>query len=129
MAVTLTPADVETLCGVTVTASQIATADQLCYDETGYTFTQHNTLRQISEAIAEQAWAITTANVSAWFGHAGDDRAVQSESQGDYSYTVDTAERVRTDNASPITGPVRRLLRINQATWSHIGEPSRSRYR
>ena len=120
MAVTLTPADVASLTATTVTQAAIDTANQICGGETGYTFAEHNTSRAVPEAMAEQAWAIAAVNVSHWFAQAGDDRSVTSESQGDYSYSVDQAQRVRLDNQSPITGPVRRLLRINQANWSHI---------
>lgn len=120
MAVTLTPADVSALTGVTVTQAAITTANQICDDETGLTFAEHNTTRLVPEPQAEQAWAITAVNVQAWFGNAGDDRTVQTESQGDYSYTVNPADRVRVDNESPLTGPVRRLLRLSQANWAHI---------
>jgi len=120
MAVTLTPNDVEALTGVTVTQAMIDTADQLCYDETYYTFATHNTSRLIPEAMCEQAWALATVVVHGWFTAPGSDPSITSEAQGDYSYSVDQARRSQHEMGTPITPTVRRLLDIATASWAHI---------
>ena len=118
MAVTLTPADVDTITGVTVTQAHIDAANEMCDVETRYTFVEHNESRLVPEAMVEHAWAITAANVAAWFDRVADSPDLTSENQGDYSYTVDQVRRTRLENASPITPPVRRLLNIAAAAWS-----------
>lgn len=120
MAVTLTPADVSAICLQDVTVGHIAAAAEICDNETGYTFIEHNESRGVPEALCQQAWAITATNVARWFAQAGDDPAITSESQGDYAYSVDQARRTRDTNDSPITPPVRQLLNIASAAWSHL---------
>lgn len=108
MALTLVPAQVETITGVDVSAGSIATASWLIDDETGWTPDQHVTDRGLDSAVVLQAWAIVASRVQVLSMSVGAE-GVTSETQGDYQVTTDVgvAEKYQQD---VLAGLPRQLL-------------------
>lgn len=116
MAVTLTTDTAEAFTRTTgITDADITAASNLIQWQTGYTPDQHNTARSIPSVMVQMAWSIVAARVGQGVQDAAstDGQAVVSESQGDYSYSLDLAE-AENHRGDPLHGLPRVLL--NEAT-------------
>lgn len=119
MTVTLTDQQACSFTGVDdITDSDIETAAWLIRTNTTLTPDEHNTLRNIPEDVVRRAWSIVAARTRIDSRGVGDD-AVTSETQGDYSYTVDLGRREQW-RGDLLHGLPRELLGTSIGTWSTV---------
>ena len=110
------------VCGHTqvdgVTDSDIAAAAWLIRTQTGFTVDEAVTDRYVPVDAVKKAWSIVAARVHLDVVSSGDD-AITSESQGDYSYSVDIGRREQW-RSDLLHGLPRELLVLSSASWGTI---------
>jgi hypothetical protein len=132
---TLTPGEAQTDYGICVSQIDINDAGNVIHRETAYSLEDHVDSRGISQGNVRRAWAIVAGRVRA--GTEGDTAAsVTSESEGDYSYTID-AGTASAQSLNFLAGRPNQLLDIGvgfrsfsehgqrraDAAWSGNGVP------
>lgn len=115
MAIVMDPATVLAVTGATVPQLAIDVAAELIETRTGNTPDGNVDNRSLSEASVSTAWAIIATRVDA--RTRGGDSAPISESESDYSYSVDRNEAVRARDL--FHGLPMDLLNLSASSWSH----------
>ncbi len=119
MPTSLTPTEVQTFTGVTVSQDDIDTADELIRRRTGYDADGHFDDRGVAETIVKQAWSVAAARFRVKMSGTGTP-VLDAESQGDYSYNANPISAAVTAAGEPVnTWVVDLLIRIPYDTFTY----------